>query len=91
MKRIEVTQSGKGMKKELNPLGESENFVMLYSVRKIVFAYVDHTLIIQRSGKKDRYLKPIVIHNNQELLKYRIDFKNLGCATNFIISNILNS
>ena len=26
MKRIEVIQSGKGMKKELNPLGESENF-----------------------------------------------------------------
>ena len=52
MKRIEATQSGKGMKKELNPLGESENFVMLYSVRKIVSAYVDHTLIIQRSGIK---------------------------------------
>jgi hypothetical protein len=52
MKRIEVTQSVKGMKKELNPLGESENFVMLYSVRKIVSAYVDYTLIIQRSGKK---------------------------------------
>lgn len=91
MKRIEVTQSGKGMKKELNPLGESENFVILYSMRKIVTVYVDHTLIIQRSGKKDWYLKPIVIHNNQELLKYQIDFKNLGCATNFIISNILNS
>jgi len=33
------------MKKELNPLGEIENFVMLYSVWKIVSAYVDHTLI----------------------------------------------
>lgn len=55
MKRIEVTQSGKGMKKELNPLGESENCVMLYSVRKIVSVYADHTLIIQRSEKKDRY------------------------------------
>jgi hypothetical protein len=31
MKRIEVIQSVKGMKKELNPLGESENFVILYS------------------------------------------------------------
>ena len=55
MKRIEVTQSGKGMKKELNPLGESENFVMLYFVRKIISAYVDHILIIKRSGEKDRY------------------------------------
>ena len=55
MKRIEVTQSGKGMKKELNPLGESENFVMFFSVRKIVSAFADHTLITQRSGKKDRY------------------------------------
>jgi hypothetical protein len=55
MKRIEVTQSVKGMKKELNPLGESENFVMLYSVRKIVSANVDHTLIIQSSWEKDRY------------------------------------
>ena len=52
MKSIEVTQSGKGMKKELNPLGESENFVMLYSVRRLVSAYVDHTLIIQISGIK---------------------------------------
>ena len=55
MKRIEVTQSGKGMKKGLNPLGENENFVMLYSVRKIVSANVDHTLIHQRLRKKDRY------------------------------------
>jgi len=43
------------MKKELNPLGESENFVMLYSVRRIVSAYADHTLITQRSVTKDRY------------------------------------
>jgi len=55
MKRIEATQSGKGMKKELNPLGEIENFVMPYSVQKIVSAYVDHTLITQRSRKKDIY------------------------------------
>jgi hypothetical protein len=47
-----MTQSGKGMKKGLNLLGESENFVMLYSVRKLVSAYVDHTQIIQRSKKR---------------------------------------
>lgn len=61
MKRIEMTQSGKGMKNGLILLGESENFVMLYSVRKIVSAYVDHTLIIQRSGKKDWYKIKIII------------------------------
>ncbi len=45
MKRIEVIQSGKGMKKELNPLGESETFVIINSVLKIVSANVDQTLI----------------------------------------------
>lgn len=55
MKGIEVTQSGKRMKKGLNLLGESENFVMLYYEQKILAAYVDHTIIIQKSGKKYRY------------------------------------
>ena len=86
MKRIEVTQSGKGMKKGLNLLGESENFVMLYSVRKIVSAYVDHTLIIQRSWKKDWYKK---INNTTEIFKSSYHFKILQVHTEVFVQFLL--